>query len=350
MSAKIFHIPFITLASGLKLHSIVQRTPRQGSSAPDDHPAVRHYTTVEDLLADPEVDLVVITTPPNSHFELASQILKSHKNVLVEKPFVPTSQQADELLKVADENSRVICVYQNRRWDADFLTVKSLVEEDKLGRIVEFETHFDRYRPEKSSSWKSQLGLEQGGGAIFDLGVHLIDQVYALFGMPSTVYGKLVNQREGKFNIEDSDGVNAMLCYNGTGMVAHVRIGVLSVEQPQPRFWIRGSRGTYRKLGLDPQEDQLKAGIKANEPNFGIEDARLTGSLSRVSDIGEVEVSPYPTVAAPTYLELYRRLAQALESQKQEDIPVSAQEAKNVLVIIEAIQESARTGREISLP
>lgn len=355
MSATIFHIPFITLTPGLALHSIVQRSPKAGTSAPADHPTLKHHTSVEPLLADPEVDVVVITTPPDTHFTLASQALQSGKHVLVEKPFVPTAAEADQLAALARERGLVLCVYQNRRWDADFLTVRRLLGGGQLGRAVEFETHFDRLRPGRPTNWKGTLPMDRGGGVVYDLGTHLIDQAFVLFGMPSDVYARFVNQREGRIVSgvggpdEEPDSMTAVLNYAETGTIVQVRVSVMSVETRQLRFWVRGTKGSYHKEGLDPQEDQLKAGVKPSEADFGHEEASRVGRLCIAKEDGNVVEEPLPEVAPETYLEFYKLFARSLETRNEADVPVPATEAAQVLRIIEAIRESAKTRMEVYL-
>lgn len=347
MSAKVFHIPFITSTPELKLHAIVQRSPKDGNSAPKDHPDVKHYNGTGALLADADVDAIVITTPPDMHFELTKAALEAGKHVLTEKPFVPTSAEADKLIAIAKEKNRLICVYQNRRWDSDFLTVKHLLKEDTLGRIVEFNTHFDRYRAAMSANWKADLGIPSGGSALFDLGTHLIDQVYTLFGLPQSVHGRLLNQREGKVvDLFNPDGVAAELSYPN-GMLAYIRISVLSAETSQPRFWIRGTKGSFRKMGLDPQEDQLKAGMKPSEAGFG-KDKPESMKLFTVSEGDKIEQGKVPDLEPETYSTFYSAFGKALVSGKEEDIPVKASEARDVLRIIEAVFESAKNGRNVT--
>lgn len=361
LSAKVFHIPFIQLAKGLELHSIVQRSPREGNSAPDDFPSVKHFTFIESMLEDSDIDLVVVATPPNNHFKITRQVLQSNKHVLVEKPIVPTSKEAEELAQLAKERGKLICVYQNRRWDADFLTVQKLLRENNLGRVYEFNTHFDRYRPHKPTNWKAEMTLDDGNGAIYDLGTHLIDQLYVLFGKPTTVYGKFLQQRgsnsskgarfvsgDGSAD-EQPDSVYATLTYADKGLLAHVRIGVLSVEETQPRFWVRGTRGSYHKLGVDPQEEQLISGMKAGQEGFGVDSAAYNGRLERAQKDGSVREFTCPNIEPQTYLRFYELLAKALVSGREEDVPVRASEARDVLQIIEAIRESARSGREVAV-
>lgn len=345
MSAKIFHIPFILLTPQFKLYSIVQRSPKSGNSAPDDHPDARHYTRVEDLLADKDVDVVVVTTPPDNHFELTKAALEAGKHVLTEKPFVPTSAEAEELIQVSNETGRLVCVYQNRRWDSDFLTVKHLLSKGTLGRVLEFDTHFDRYKAEGPTNWKAEMGISQGGSAIFDLGTHLIDQAYVLFGMPQAVHGRLLSQRSGKADFVQPDAVSAEFTYPD-GKLVHIRISALSVESVQPRFWVRGDKGSFYKKGLDPQEDQLKAGVKPSEPGFG-KDSPSSMRLTVLDSEGKAKEEAVPDLQPETYTTFYAAFAKAVESGKPEDIPVKASEAKDVLRIIEAIVESAQTNKDV---
>lgn len=358
MSAKVFHIPFIKLTDGLVLHSIVQRSPSDTNSAPRDHPSVKHQTSVDDLVADPEVGLVVVTTTPDSHHAIAKQALEAGKHVLVEKPFVPTSALADELAALARQRGLVLCVYQNRRWDADFVTLRKLIDDGELGRVYELNAHFDRHRAARPTNWKTSLPMDRGGGVLFDLGTHLLDQVYVLFGMPSTVSAKFVSQRDGRLvsgagGLDDEpDSIDALLAYADAGLLVHVRAGVLSVEVEQPRFWARGSRGSYRKTGLDRQEDQLKAGMVGTEADFGRDPpsspSHRPGRLARVADDGSVSEVDWPNVEPPpTYFEFYRRLAAALRTGKEEDVPVPASQAADVLRIIEAVRESVKTGKDV---
>ncbi|KAH7178688.1 hypothetical protein DER46DRAFT_655943 [Fusarium sp. MPI-SDFR-AT-0072] len=346
MSAKIFHIPFLTQTPQFKLHAIVQRSPKEGNSAPADYPDIKHYTDYKDLFADSAVDLVVISTPPNNHFELTKAALEAGKHVLTEKPFVPTSAEADKLIEIAKKNGKLLIVYQNRRWDADFVTLKKTISEGTLGRIIQFDNHFDRYRLVPSKNWKLDLPLSQGGSALYDLGTHLIDQAYVLFGKPQSVHGRLLSQREGKFDFENPDGVSAELTYPD-GLLVNIRISVLSAELEQPRFWVRGTKGSFRKLGLDTQEDALKAGAKATDADFGKENpARY--KLVVVDDSEKAKEQNISSIETPTYKAFYAQLGKAVESGKEEDVPVKASEARDVLQIIEGVFESAKTGKDVT--
>ncbi|VUC24569.1 unnamed protein product [Clonostachys rosea] len=344
-SAKIFHIPFLTQLPQFKLYGIVQRLPKPGNSAPADYPDIKHYTNYKDLIADPAVDLVVVGTPPDNHFELTKASLEAGKHVLTEKPFVPTSAAADELISIAKAQNRLLCVYQNRRWDSDFLTIKNLVAKGTLGRILQYDSHFARYNPEAPSNWSAGLQIEKGGSMVFDLGSHLIDQAYVLFGMPQTVHGRLLSQRNGGFDFQTPDSIAVELTYPD-GLLVNIRTSVLSAEVVQPRFWVRGTKGSFQKWTLDPQEDQLIAGMKATDPGFGRDDSKNL----RLTLVGEDNVpreAPAPGNEPVTYKAFYMELAKALASGEDKDVPVRATQARDVLRLIEAVIESAKMNRDV---
>ncbi len=238
----------ITTIPAFTLHSIVQRHPTPGNDAQKDHPGIKAYNSSEEMVQDPAINVVVITTIPTSHFELCKLALEHGKHVIVEKPFTPTSKEAEELIEIARKHERLLTVYQNRRWDTDFLTLSALLKDAKLGRVVEFETHFDRHRPEApapSSTWKAKP--LPGGGAAYDLGTHLIDQVVVLFRLPDKITGFVGSQREhNPENVEDSCTI--LLHYESRGLLATVKAGVVSPETEQLRFWVRGEKGSYKKV------------------------------------------------------------------------------------------------------
>ncbi|CAI4212891.1 unnamed protein product [Parascedosporium putredinis] len=290
-----------------------------------------------DLIADPAVHLVIVTTPPNTHRALAEACLRAGKHVLVEKPFVPSSADAAYLAQLSAETGALLCVFQNRRWDVDFLTVRDLLARRVLGdRVVD---------------WKVGLAAEQGGGPLYDLGTHLIDQVYALFGTPERVFGKVTAQRSaaaGDGGDAEPDSVTALLSYPAGGPAVHVRISVMSAQEPQPRFRIRGTRGTFVKSGLDPQEPHLRAGGTIADEGFGKDQhpgtiylAKEDGSVSPGETWAGVEPQGYGT--------LLESFAEAINAKDASKVPVKASEAADVLRIIEAVMESSRTGAEIKL-
>lgn len=266
--------------------------------------------------------------------------------VVVEKPFTATSAEAQELVDLAKSQNRLITVYQNRRWDSDFLTLKKYIDNGTLGRIVEFETHFDRHRPEPpADNWKAHHA--PGTGAVYDLGTHLMDQVVHLFGMPQRVTGFVGSQREiNTTGLEDSCTV--LLHYDARKLLVTVKAGVVSPEVNQLRFWVRGDRGSFKKFHLDPQEDQLrKQGLKPGDHGYGIESEDHHGVLNLDQGNGKIVSEVAPTVEPPTYTAYYSRLAAALNGDVSK-IPVSPEDAVNVIRLVELARESSRLGQTLS--
>jgi predicted dehydrogenase len=251
LSAKIFHIPFL-YAPAYRLYGIVQRTPNPASDPAVDFPGTKVWRSTDEMLTDPTVDIVIITTLPDSHFSLAQAALAAGKHVVVEKPFVPTSEEADKLAVIARKSGKKLAVYQNRRWDADFLTVRKLIEDGVLGRIVEFETHFDRHTPVSPEGWRQKSGLP-GVGQIYDLGTHLLDQVVYLFGMPAKVTAVIGNQRNAEMiggeSVGGEDAFTVLLHY-ANGLLVTAKAAAISPASEQLRFWVRGEKAGFRKVSV----------------------------------------------------------------------------------------------------
>ncbi|KAJ5184006.1 hypothetical protein N7492_001622 [Penicillium capsulatum] len=344
-SAKIFHIPFVEQIPELKLHAVVQRTPKPDDDAEKDHPGVKSYRTTEELVQDSAVDIVIVTTAPDSHFALCKLALEAGKHVVCEKPFTPTFKEADDLVKIATKQNKFIAVYQNRRWDADFVTLSKLVKNGSLGRISEFETHFDRHRPEEpaesASKWKNKV--IPGGSAIYDLGTHLLDQAVHLLGLPKRVTAFIGSSRAvNTSGFEDSFTV---LLHYANGTLVTAKATVVSPEEEQLRFWVRGEKGSFKKFHLDIQEDQLKAGIKPQDNGYGREPSERYGTLTTIQD-GKPVREVVPTVEPPTYTEYYRKIVRALGG---EPLPASGAEAAQVIRLIELARESSETGKTLNV-
>jgi predicted dehydrogenase len=346
MSAKVFHIPLVQVTPAFVLHSIVQRTPKPNDDAAKDHPTARIYHSADEMFADSSIDVIVITTTPDTHFSFTKTALESGKHVIVEKPFVPTASEADQLIDISKKTGKLICVYQNRRWDTDFLTVQKLIADDTLGRIVEFETHFDRIKIVKPDSWKGTLGMDQAGGVLYDLGTHLIDQAYILFGMPKAVTAIFSNQRAD--GDSEPDSITVMLGYGPGKTLVTAKASVLSIETEQLRYWVRGSKGSFKKYRLDVQEDQLKAGLKPGDKGFGIESAEASGSLTILED-EKPKTGVFANIEPKTYASLYAGFVKAIEGGSEGDVPVTASSARDVLKILEAARASAAAGKTVDL-
>lgn len=256
LSAKVFHIPLIlAIPSSYTLYGIVQRSPKAGDDAGADHPGIKTWRSADEMFLDSAVDLVIITSIPSTHYTFTQQALAANKNVVVEKPFVPTSAEARELTALAQKKGLQLAVYQNRRWDVDFLTLQKLLKEGSLGHIAEFETHYDRFRPalppSAQQTWKNKA--EPAGGALFDLGSHLLDQVYHLFGAPRSVTGVVQVQKKGlKSGDCAPDAFTALLSYGDeeSEMLVTVKSSSLSAEEQQLRYFIRGDKGSFKKVSV----------------------------------------------------------------------------------------------------
>jgi predicted dehydrogenase len=281
---------------------------------------------------------------------MCKSALQAGKHVVVEKPFVPTAAEADELCSVAQKSGKKLAVYQNRRYDCDFVTLKQVLTSGSLGKIAEFATHFDRHRPDPpADSWK--LKDAPGHGAIYDLGTHLIDQVYVLFGKPERVTGFIGHQRRGETASDGAhDSCTVLLHYDDGKLLVTAKAGVVSPETEQLRFWARGTKGSFKKFHLDPQEDQLK-GVKAGVAlpgDFGVEAEERAAVVTTVGEGGRLERKVWETVSPPpTYLEYYRVFGEALAGKRE--VPVKAEEARDVLQIIEAALLSSKEGRSVTL-
>jgi predicted dehydrogenase len=346
LSAKVFHIPFIQALSDYNLYAIVQRSPKPDDDASADHPGIKLFRSVDDLFAEKAIDLIIVTSIPETHYEFTKRAIESGKHVVVEKPFVPTSREARELTTLAKEKNCLLAVYQNRRWDQDFVTLKQILASGKLGEIAEFETHFDRFRPDipTRTTWKT-LAVP-ASGALYDLGSHLLDQVYHLFGAPNSVTGFVQVQRKGlKTGDCAPDACTVLLKYGSpeNEMLVTVKSSAISPEQDQLRFWVRGTKGSFKKYNLDVQEPQLLAGVDLSSPEFGVEPSSSHGTLTVATD-GKFNRETVPSIEPPpTYVEYYRILAKALRGEGE--VPVSGDDAADVLRIIELAQVSSDSGK-----
>lgn len=356
MSAKIFQIPFLqALSQHFSVYGVVQRTPTAENNAEKDIPSIKTWTSSSEMIKDSNVDLVVVSSIPDAHFQQCKEALEAGKHVLCEKPFVPTSDEALQLANIAKANKRVLAVYQNRRWDSDFLTVQSLIQNGKLGRITEFESHFDRHRPQPPAASAATWNFKNHSapGAIYNLGTHLLDQVVTLFGMPERITGFLTDQRvyteEGTGGNAGGDSFTVLLHYDKRGLMATVKAAIISAREKQLRFLIRGDQGTFEKYGLDTQEEQLKAGShKVGDKGYGVEAKEMNGTLTTVDASGAMKVAKVAPEEPPqTYIKLFEALAKAIRGDGP--APVTAEQAAETLKVIEIAKQSSEEGRAIKV-
>jgi predicted dehydrogenase len=271
LAGRAFHAPVIRAVPGLLLAAILQRT---GNEAAAQYPDVRIVRSLDELLAIRQIRLVVIATPNDTHYSFARQCLAAGRDVVVDKPFTTTVEEAKSLVHFAKENGQLITVYQNRRYDGDFQALRKLLAEGTLGRIVRFETHYDRYRPRlKPGAWRETT--RPGSGILFDLAPHLIDHALILFGLPEAVTADVRIERE---NAVADDAFDIMFHYPGA-LRAVLKSSILAAA-PRPRFVLFGTQGSFVKQSVDPQEDNLRHGnIPASGP-WGAEPEENWGLLT----------------------------------------------------------------------
>lgn len=314
LSGATFHAPLLAVDPAFTLSAVATRNAEAVASA---WPSAR-VVSVEAMLADPELELIIVATPNDSHGPLAERALLAGKHVVVEKPFTLDSAEASRLEALARERGRCLTVFHNRRWDGDFLTVRQLVEQGRLGKLYSFESHFDRYRPQVKKRWKEEEG--PGGGTLWDLGAHLVDQAVQLFGMPESISADLGRQRPEARAV---DWFHLVLRYGELRVILH---SGSVVHEPWPRFVLHGEADAYVKYGLDPQEEQLKAGLRPGMAGWGAEPSERHGRLSRGGSV--------PTVPG-AYEQFYRQLAAAMAGEGP--VPVTAESASQVIRILESV-------------
>lgn len=361
MSATVFHIPFIqALPAYFKLHMIMERSAIAEKSAARDRygqTGFKVVNTLDEVLADPEVDVIVISTPNSTHYDFAKAALSAKKHVIVEKPLVPTSGQAQELIDIASQHGLVIATYQNRRWDSDFLTVRRLLESEKVfGDLTEFHTSYDRFRPAPKGGWKDEG--DWGNGVVFDLGSHLIDQVLTLFGTPEKVYGRVWNSRNHE-NIPKTlhDAFIAHFYYPAHSplypsspipLTVVISSAMLSLREPQVRFNIRGTKAGFVKYGLDVQEDQLKLvpPMELMDERFAVEPNEQEGTLTTVDEKGAMHSTRVPTEKGD-YMSWFTNVGEAIAAKDPKKLIVQPTQAKQTIRMIELIYQSSNEERVV---
>lgn len=335
MVAERFHVPLLLAQKRLRLTHVVERHWERSKKL---QPPVQTVRTVEELW-ESDVDVVIVLTPNESHFELAAQALRAGKHVVVDKPFTVTTVQADELIELSHARGLLLTVFHNRRWDNDFLTLRELVAQGAVGRLRRLESRWERHRPEPKGDWREQP--IEGMGVLYDLGSHLIDQVLQLFGSPGRILSHLQIQRENVGAVDCFD-----LTFDYGTWQACLRSDCLT-PVPSHRFAIYGDSGSYLKHGLDPQEDALKTGALPLGPNWGAEPVESWGTLKILGTDGKVRSERIPTLPG-NYGEFYRNLAAALAGD--EPLHVTAEQAREVILALELCLESQKTGRWVDWP
>lgn len=335
MSGEVFHAPLLMSNPNFKLTSVLERHHNRSQKR---YPKITVVKNYDDLLKNPDIELIIVNTPDHLHAEMAEQALWAGKHVVVEKPFTISSQKAEKLCEIADQQKCVLSVFQNRRWDSDFLTIQKVMQSEVLGRIVEFESHFDRYRNFiKPDTWKEDA--DSGTGTIYNLGSHLIDQALVLFGMPRAVNAELRTLRSGG---QVDDSIDIRLSYQDVKV--SLKASYLSREK-LPRFTIHGTAGSFLKYGFDPQEEALKNAFMPNDPNWGQEPPDIWGLLN--SDVNGLHLVGEVESLAGNYPAYYENIYAAI--RQDDPLAVTAQQATSVIRIIEAAKQSSQEERSIKL-
>ena len=333
MSGQVFHGPTLKVNNGFKVTHILERTKKISKKL---FPEAVIVCEFEQLLSNDEIELVIINTPDSFHYEMAKQALIAGKHVVVEKPLTQKSEEAEELVKLAIEKGVLLTVYQNRRWDGDFRTVQKVLTEKKLGRLIEFESHFDRYRTFiASDTWKEEG--DEYSGVLYNLGSHMVDQVYVLFGKPKAVTAHLKIVRTGG---AVTDYYDIRMEYENFS--ALVKCSYL-VKNAGPRYTIHGEFGTFHKSGIDPQEETLKAGNLPLGADWGSESTDDWGTIFYEEEGEEIEAL-VETVNGD-YTIFYQNVYDAI--RKGAELLVKPEEAVEVLAILEGCLKSNKENRTI---
>ncbi|KEO73274.1 Gfo/Idh/MocA family protein [Anditalea andensis] len=327
--AEKMHAPLIHTSPYMDLYGVVERNHRRSK---DKYAEVKIFRSIEELLLVEELDLVVIATPNENHYGQAKLALEAGKHVVVDKPITVSAADAISLDRLAKDKGLVLSVFQNRRWDGDFLTVQKLMHEGILGRIVHFESHFDRFRPEPKENWREKD--VPGSGILYDLGSHLIDQALMLFGKPDWVYAEILKQRP---HVEADDFFDISMQFDGVKVRLTASIYVNAVL---PKFMLLGEKGTYIKHGLDVQEQAFKEQRLPVGETWGIEPEINWGKI-----YFEDKQVAFPTLNGD-YRQLYENIARAILAN--DPLAVTAQQAIDCLKVIEACKVSHEEGRRVA--
>ncbi len=333
MGARVFHAPLISSVEGLELAAVVER---HSDSAAQRYPGITTYRSLDEMLADPSLDLFVVATPSGTHFETARQILQAGKSVVVDKPVAVTSAEVAELMALAKAQDALLAPFHNRHWDSDFRTVQKLLHDGSLGRLVHFESTMDRWSPGATRRpWKDDPA--QGGGLLHDLGSHLAYLALTLFGKPDALGAEVLRERSGEGS---NDSFTLRLRYAGLCVV--LSANNLS-SLPRPRFHLRGTKGNYSKSGVDLQEAALNKVTRISDPAWGQEPAAQWGTLC-VDAEGSTVTRPLPPLPGD-YRIFYAGVRDALLGLSP--APVEAIEAWRTARILEWAQQSSAERREV---
>ena len=335
MSGWVFHAPFLNINPGFNLYAVWERTK---NLAVEKYPSIKTYRTLEDMLADNYVELVIVNTPNNTHYEYAKKALNAGKHVVVEKPFTVTVKEGNELIELAKKQNKKLSAYQNRRYDSDYKTIKKVIQQNLLGDLVEVEMHFDRFKEVVSPKVHKEIP-GPGTGSLYDLGSHLIDQALQLFGMPEKVFADIQCVRP----VSQVDDYFELLLY-----YKKIRVRLKSsytVREGLPGYIFHGLKGSFIKPKTDVQEELLQAGNIPGSSDWGTEPESQKGLLHTEKN-GEI-VRKYIQSEQGNYNEFYDGIYEAIRNDKP--LPVDPEESVNVIKIIEAAYKSNKDNCAVDL-
>jgi predicted dehydrogenase len=334
LSGKAFHAPFIATNEAYELCVICERSKNEALKT---YPHVKIVRSFDELIADSELELIIVNTPDVTHFEYCRAALEAGKHVIVEKPFVFTVAEGEALIKLATEKDRMLTVFQNRRWDGDFMTIRNVLNENKLGRIVEYRAAFQRFRPQIADTWKERN--DRFVGIVYNLGPHLVDQAICLFGKPTGVFAQIRKQRT---NSKIDDFCHIILIY--PELQVTLTAGMM-IKEPIASFVLHGTNGSFVKPGIDPQEEQLRAGMLPTESGYGLDTAQNFGTLVYEQN-GETIRETVETLPG-NYKYYFDAVAKSIRNQSAP--PVSPVENLLIIRILEAAYQSNEENRAINL-
>ena len=333
MSGEVFHAPLINAHPGFNLTTVLQRS---SSRAKDLYPNVKVVRQLDEVINDKSIELIVVNTPNDTHQPYAAKALEAGKHVIVEKPFTVTTAEADSLISLAKKVGKTLTVFQSRRWDGDFITLKRVIDNKLVGKVVEIELHYDRFRNYiEPNTWKEEAGV--GKGILYNLGSHMLDQVLVMFGMPKTVDARVGTQRPGG---KVDDYYDIRLQYDGFHAI--VKSSYL-VREPGPRYIVHGVDGSYVKYGIDLQEQALKEGKSPKSTSWAIEGKEWWGTLN--TTVGSLHVEGAVETLPGNYLGFYQNVYDVVREGKM--LVVKPEEARDVIRLIELCYESSRSNKAV---
>jgi len=337
LAGRAFHAPVISAVPGLRLAAILQRT---GAAAAEAYPNARVVRTLDELLALSEIRLIVIATPNETHYPLAHQCLAAGRDVLVDKPFTTTMAEALDLVQFAKKCRRLLTVYQSRRYDGDFQGILRLAAEGALGRIVRFETHYDRFRPNlKPNAWRERQA--PGAGILFDIGPHLIDHAFQLFGLPIAITADVRNERGGP-----ADDAFDLLLHYPNNVRAALGSSILAAA-PRTRFVVLGDKAAFTKNPFDPQEIRLRFGNVPKEGPWGAEPEENWGVLTQINSDGTPTHRRIPP-AATDYRDFYANLRDVLQGRAEP--AVTHRQMLDIMQALDLARQSSNQHRTLPWP